>query len=85
MAHSTDIDRVIRLGDLLDTRTISDILGLSSPRSVSVLMSRHADFPRPVLAGGGALFWDRADIDAWALATGRQVHDPRRPDRKIVR
>ena len=60
----------ISADDLCDAADVAAILGLSSPRSVSVYRSRHADFPRPFVqkASGKCVLWLRADIEAWAKA-----------------
>lgn len=59
--------------DLIDAAEVAQILGLSSPRSVSVYRGRHSDFPVPAVnkASGKCVLWLRAEIEAWV--TGR--HD----------
>ena len=58
--------------DLIDTHDIAVLLGLSSPRAVSVYRSRYGDFPPPLVdrGTGRCLLWLRADVEAWA--TGRR-------------
>jgi predicted DNA-binding transcriptional regulator AlpA len=59
--------------DLIDTTAIAELLGLASHRVVSVLRSRHEDFPDPTvdMGRGRCLLWLRQDVEAWARSTGR--------------
>jgi predicted DNA-binding transcriptional regulator AlpA len=54
--------------DLIDTHEIAALLGLSSPRAVSVYRSRYATFPQPLIdrGTGRCLLWLRADVETWA-------------------
>ena len=67
MARKIDPD------DLLDGVAVAELLGWSGPKVVSVIRSRHPDFPQPVveLGRGRPTMWLRADVEAWARATGR--------------
>jgi hypothetical protein len=58
--------------DLIDTQDIAAMLGLSSPRAVSVYRSRYDTFPAPLIdrGTGRCLLWLRADIEAWAKGRG---------------
>ena len=58
--------------DLVDARTIAELLGLSSPRAISVYRARYPDFPDPAvdMGVGRCLLWLRGDVEAWAK--GRQ-------------
>ena len=58
----------ISADDLCDAADVAAILGLSSPRSVSVYHNRYADFPTPFVqkASGKCVLWLRADIVSWA-------------------
>lgn len=63
--------------DLIDSSEVAALLGLADHRVVSVLRSRHADFPAPVVAklSGRCSLWLRADIERWGSATGRITDD----------
>lgn len=54
--------------DLIDTHDIAALLGLSSPRAVSVYRARYGDFPAPLIdrGTGRCLLWHRAAVEAWA-------------------
>jgi predicted DNA-binding transcriptional regulator AlpA len=54
--------------DLIDASEVAEILGLSSPRAVSVYRRRYESFPAPFVAkaSGQCVLWLRADIEAWA-------------------
>lgn len=56
--------------DLIDARSIADLLVLSSPRTVSTYRARYPDFPAPVvdMGAGRCLLWLRADVEAWAAS-----------------
>lgn len=54
--------------DLLDAADVAELLGLSSPRAVSVYRGRYVDFPKPFIekASGKCVLWLRSDVEAWA-------------------
>lgn len=54
--------------NLIDTHDVANLLGLSSPRAVSVYRSRYDDFPTPLInrGTGRCLLWLRGDVEAWA-------------------
>ena len=58
--------------NLIDTHDVATLLGLSSPRAVSVYRSRYDDFPTPLInrGTGRCLLWLRADVERWAKARG---------------
>ncbi|MDA8038257.1 MAG: hypothetical protein M0Z69_03685 [Actinomycetota bacterium] len=59
--------------DLIDARTVAEILGLSQPNSVSLYQRRYPDMPRPVINLGPSrpMLWLRDEIEAWAEARKR--------------
>jgi predicted DNA-binding transcriptional regulator AlpA len=59
---------LVETGDLIDSAGVADLLGLSTPRSVSTYRARYDDFPSPVIdmGTGRCLLWRRTDIEAWA-------------------
>jgi predicted DNA-binding transcriptional regulator AlpA len=74
---------IVDTKDLIDARTVAEILGLSTPNTVSVYQHRYVDMPRPVvnLGQGRCMLWLRAEIEQWAnelVASGRT-----RPKRRI--
>jgi predicted DNA-binding transcriptional regulator AlpA len=60
-------------GELLDSNEVAALLGLSTSRAVSTYRARYSDFPAPVVqkGSGKCVLWLRADVEAWAQATGR--------------
>jgi hypothetical protein len=63
--------RRVDLDTLVDSAEVAVICGLGNVRSVSVYRARYSDFPAPVLERGRCMLWHRADVEAWARATGR--------------
>lgn len=57
---------------------IAEILGITRQR-VHALLNTHDDFPRPVAELSAGKIWTRADVERWAIATGRL--DRKRPPR----
>jgi predicted DNA-binding transcriptional regulator AlpA len=53
--------------DLIDSRQVAEMLGLSSHRAVSVYRSRNDDFPTPVVirSEGQCILWHRPDVKTW--------------------
>jgi len=64
--------------DLIDAREVADLLGLAHRNTVSVYQKRYPDMPRPVVerSGGKTMLWLRSEILKWAIAAGRDMHDP---------
>jgi predicted DNA-binding transcriptional regulator AlpA len=60
--------------DLIDSRQVAEMLGLSSHRAVSVYRSRYEDFPPPVVvrSEGQCVLWHRPDVQEWQ--TSRRAH-----------
>lgn len=58
--------------DLLDSHDVAAVLGLASPRAVSVYRGRYDDFPAPVIekGTGRCVLWHRPDVEAWAQGRG---------------
>lgn len=56
--------------DLIDSRQVAELLGLSSHRAVSVYRSRYDDFPSPVVvrSEGQCVLWNRVDLEGWIEA-----------------
>jgi hypothetical protein len=57
--------------DLIDAGGVAEALGLASRSVVSVYRLRYVDFPSPAVERGQCRLWLRADVEAWARATGR--------------
>ncbi len=53
--------------DLIDSRGVAEILGLSQPNSVSLYQRRYPDMPKPVINLGPnrPMLWLRTEIEAW--------------------
>ncbi len=53
--------------ELIDSRTLAQMLGLAHPNSVSLYQRRYADMPRPVvdLGMGRPRLWHRPAITEW--------------------
>lgn len=63
--------------DLVDPSEAAALLGLGSGNAVSVYRRRYDKpphpFPEPVIEKGRCLLWLRADVEQWAVDTGRPV------------
>lgn len=59
--------------DLIDAQAVAGILGLAQRNTVSLYQKRYPEMPRPVvdLGRGRPKLWLRADVERWALSTGR--------------
>jgi predicted DNA-binding transcriptional regulator AlpA len=59
--------------DLVDARTVAELLGLSHPNSVSTYQHRYPGMPRPIidLGSGRCKLWLKSEIEVWAAKTGR--------------
>jgi len=57
----------VKVEDLIDSRDVAEIMGLSSPRAVHVYLTRYSDMPRPVVDRGAnrAKLWLREEIVSW--------------------
>ena len=78
MGRKVDVD------DLIDTRQVAQILGLSHRNTVSEYQARYGDMPRPVvdLGGGRSKLWLRHEVERWharQAALGRT-----RPRRRVA-
>lgn len=60
--------RQVDVADLIDSRGVAAVLGLSHAESVATYRKRHASFPAPVvdMGAGRCLLWVRSDVEAWA-------------------
>ena len=58
---------------LVDARGVADMLGLAHRNAVSTYQKRYADMPRPEVdpGPGRPKLWNRAEIEEWAINTGR--------------
>lgn len=56
--------------DLVGIAEVAELLGVSTQR-VDQLARDHDDFPEPVAELAAGRIWERADVEAWAKATGR--------------
>ncbi len=79
MGRKVDVD------DLIDTREVAQILGLSHRNTVSEYQGRYDDMPRPVvdLGGGRSKLWLRREVERWhahQVALGRTRQRRRRTD-----
>ncbi len=73
---------LVDTNDLIDARSVAEILGLSAPNTVSVYQHRYADMPRPVvnLGRGRCMLWLRSEVERWAtdVATAGRTRPKRR-------
>lgn len=69
------VTRMIDPSDLLDAGEVAALLGLSRRQAVATYRQRYETFPEPVVVknSGHCTLWARADIEAWAAATGRTI------------
>lgn len=53
--------------DLIDARTVAEILGLRHRNTVSQYQRQYADMPRPVvdLGRGRPRLWRRSQVERW--------------------
>lgn len=63
--------------DLIDSRDVARLLGLSHLHSVSTYQHRYGDMPRPVvdLGPGRPRLWLRQDMEAWATRFHRRTNE----------
>lgn len=59
---------------LVGPAEIGSLLGVEA-NTINVWKVRHADFPRPVRRLKSGDVWDVRDVQAWAVATGRNWRD----------
>ena len=57
--------------DLINAREVAALLGLAHREAIATYRRRYDDFPTPVVSKGTCVLWTRAQISAWAAATGR--------------
>lgn len=62
-----------RIVELVGTKEIADMLGVSSQRVHQLLASPQ--FPKPLAVLSAGMIWDRADIEEWIRSTGRRFED----------
>ena len=60
--------RKVDVADLIDSRTVAEILGLAHPNTVSGYQQRYPDMPRPVvdMGQGRCKLWLKSEIVTWA-------------------
>ena len=58
--------------DLLAMSEAAALLGMSR-QAFAKLLARSPDFPEPTTLSVGRI-WNRADVEAWATAHGRTLH-----------
>jgi predicted DNA-binding transcriptional regulator AlpA len=51
--------------DLLNSRDVARVLGLSHREAVATYRGRYVDFPEPVVSKGTCVLWRRSDIQKW--------------------
>ena len=74
---------IVNTDDLIDSKGVAEILGLSQLNSVSMYQHRYPDMPRPVINLGPKRpsLWLRPEIESWT-----QAFQPRsRPNRRRSR
>lgn len=62
--------RRVYVDELIDSRTVADILGLKYHQGVSLYQAKYDDMPRPVIDLGPkrSKLWLRPEIERWARA-----------------
>lgn len=66
--------RKVDPADLIDAKSVAQILGLSHPAAVSVYRKRYgSSFPQPVvdMGKGRCLLWLRHDVERWRTGRGK--------------
>lgn len=63
------VNRYARAVDLMGLTEIAEMLGVSRQRIDQ--LAHTDDFPEPVAELAAGRIWERADVEAWARATGR--------------
>lgn len=60
---------LVDLEDLIDSREVASMLGLSQPNSVATYLRRYPEMPRPVvdLGPGRPRLWRRSAIQTWLV------------------
>lgn len=51
--------------DLLNSREVAALIGVSSVQAVAVYRSRYEDFPVPIVEKHPCVLWARSDVAAW--------------------
>ncbi len=63
--------RMVDVTDLVGAAEIAERLGLAHTQSLHTMRHRHPEFPAPVVSLKRAHVWSWADVETWAVATGR--------------
>jgi predicted DNA-binding transcriptional regulator AlpA len=58
---------------LLGTKEAAALLGVSK-QGLFHLVESHHDFPAPTATLASGRIWNRADVESWATAHGRTLH-----------
>lgn len=66
-SYDVGVAPMVNTDDLIDSREMAMLLGLSHPNSVSLYQRRYGDMPRPVvdLGNGRPRLWLRNEILDW--------------------
>lgn len=58
---------MLNTDELIDSRELASMLGLTHANSVSLYQRRYPDMPRPVLdlGAGRPRLWHRPTVEAW--------------------
>ena len=66
---------IVNTEDLVDARTVADILQLAHRNSVSAYQQRYPDMPRPVvdLGRGRPRLWLQSEVVEWLERSGRSA------------
>jgi glutathione-regulated potassium-efflux system ancillary protein KefG len=71
---------MVNTEQLIDSRQLADLIGLSHPNSVSLYQRRYPDMPRPIvdLGRGRPRLWLKPDVVDWlsSRVTGGARHLP---------
>jgi predicted DNA-binding transcriptional regulator AlpA len=65
--YAAGVAPMVNTDDLIDSRELATLLGLSHPNSVSLYQRRYHTMPRPVvdLGRGRPRLWLRSSIEDW--------------------
>jgi predicted DNA-binding transcriptional regulator AlpA len=65
--YAAGVAPMVNTDDLIDSRELATLLGLSHPNSVSLYQRRYPTMPRPVvdLGRGRPRLWLRSSIEDW--------------------
>ena len=75
--------RKVDVEDLIDTQSVTQILGLAHRNTVSEYQARYEDMPRPVvgLGRGRSKLWLRPEVERWAAVHRERAAGRGRPHR----